>query len=323
MTYNYSKVYINDKFSLLTSSRFNPIVRSNVDNFIDDYYLNEKTVELAESKYQSLTIEGVINKSKLSINDISLLINGDLQNQILASSLSSSKFGIPTLGIYSACASFVEGLIIASTFIQNEKQNIIVSTSSHNLVSEKQFRFPVEYGAVRKRVNTCTASGSVSALLSNKKSNIKVESSTIGSIVQTNHKDANDMGSAMAPACAKVIDKHLKEKNRSSDYYDLILTGDLGEYGTNIMKDYFEKINGNSLKNVIDSGSIFYKDENIYAGASGPACIPFVFFDYILPLKKYKKILLVATGSLHSVSSSNLKVPIPAIAHAISLEVKY
>ena len=323
MTYNYRNVYINDKYTLLCSDKYNPIVKSNVDNFINDYYLNEKTIELAESKYQSICIQGLLDKSKLSKSDISILINGDLQNQILSSTLSSSNFKIPTLGIYSACASFVEGLIIASSFIEKEKQNIIVTTSSHNLVSEKQFRFPVEYGAVRKRVNTCTATGSVSALLSNKKSNIKVEKATIGFVTQTNHKDANDMGSAMAPSCAEVINKHLKETNRESDYYDLILAGDLGEYGIKIMCDYFEKINGNSLKNVIDSGSIFYKDENIYSGASGPACLPFILFDYILPMKKYKKILIVGTGSLHSVSSCNLKIAIPSISHAISLEVKY
>ena len=323
MTYSYKNVYINDKYSLLCSMKYNPIIKDHVDNIIDDYYMNEKTIELAESKYQKLSIQGLLDKTNLTSNDIDILIGGDLQNQILASTLSSSGFKIPTLGVYSACASFVEGIIIGSSFIENNNQKIIVCTSSHNLVSEKQFRFPVEYGALRKRVNTCTATGSVSALLSNTKSNIKVEKSTIGYITQTNHKDANDMGSAMAPACAEVLFNHLKDTNRDSNYYDLILTGDLGEYGVKIMKEYYKKISGNTLKNVIDSGSKFYQSENIYAGASGPACLPLVLFDYILPLKKYKKILIIATGSLHSVSSCNLKIPIPAIAHAVSLEVKY
>ena len=283
--------------------------------------MKEKAVEIAESKYQEVCIEGLLRKSKKNVKDIDVLISGDLQNQILSSTLASSRFKIPTLGIYSACASFIEGLIVASTFVEKQSQNIIVCSSSHNLVSEKQFRFPIEYGAVRKRVNTCTASGSVSALLSNKLSNIKIESATIGFITQTNHKDTNDMGSAMAPSCAEVLIKHLKETKRKSNYYDLILTGDLGIYGLEIMKKYYYKVTKNNLNNVIDSGSIFYNDDNIYAGSSGPVCLPLVLFDYIIPIKKYKKILIIGTGSMHSVTSSNLKIPIPSISHAISLEV--
>ena len=321
MTYFLKNVYINNKYSLIGSTKYNPIVKENVDECFDDYYLNEKTIELAESKYQEIGINGILTKSKLKEEDIDLLISGDLQNQILASTLASSKKDISTLGIYSACASFIEGICIGSMFVNKEKSNVIVSTSSHNLVSEKQFRFPVEYGSIRKRSNTCTASGSISILMSNKKSNIKVESITIGKVIQTNHKDANDMGSAMAPSCAEVIYKHLNDTKRSIDYYDLILTGDLGEFGIKIVKEYLKKKYKIELKNAIDSGSIFYKNENIYAGASGPACLPLVLFDYIIPMKKYKKILVVGTGSLHSALSSNLNIPIPSISHAASLEV--
>ncbi len=317
MTYKFKNVYITDKYSLLASTKYNPIVKDSVNKCVDDYYMGEETIELAESKYQECTIKELLKKYKAD-----LLISGDLQSQILSSTLASSKFKIPTLGIYSACATFVEGLIIGSFITQSTHKNVIVTSSSHNLVSEKQFRFPVEYGAVRKSVNTCTASGSVSALITSKISNIKIESATIGFVTKTNHKDANDMGSAMAPSCAEVLNKHLNETNRSANYYDLILTGDLGIYGLDIMKEYFEKISGQKLKNVIDSGSIFYTLDNVYAGASGPVCLPLVFFDYILKQKKYKKILLIATGSLHSVISTNQNVEIPSISHAISLEVK-
>ena len=321
MTNYYNDVYINEKYSLLSSCKYNPIVKDYVDKYMDDYYVNEKTIELAESKYQEIVIKGLLFKSKNNVNDIDLLISGDLQNQILSSTLASSKYKIPTLGIYSACASFVEGLIIGSRFINNNK--IIICSSSHNLVSEKQFRFPVEYGALRKRVNTCTASGSVSCLISNNKSNIRVESSTIGFITTTNHKDSNDMGSAMAPACAQVLMKHLKDTNRESEYYDLILTGDLGEYGSKIVQSYYKKLTKKKIDNIIDAGSILYSERNIYSGASGPVCLPLVLFDYILPQKKYKKILIIGTGSLHSVTSTNLKMSIPAISHAVSLEVTY
>ncbi len=323
MTYYLKNVFINNKYTLLGSKKYNPIVTDNVDKLLDDYYVKEKTIELAESKYQYYSIQGLLLKSSLVSKDIDILINGDLQNQILASTLAAFKVNIPALGIYSACASFVEGLCIGCMFLNNNKGKVIVTTSAHNLVSEKQFRFPVEYGSIRKRSNTCTASGSVSALLTNDKSNIKIESMTIGKVVQTNHKDTNDMGSAMAPSCAEVIYKHLLETKRKSSYYDLILTGDLGEFGLKIVLEYLNRKYKMTFNNVIDSGTIFYKDKNIYAGASGPICLPLVLFDYILPLKKYKRILIVATGSLHSPLSSNLKLPIPGISHAISLEVTY
>lgn len=321
MTYFFKNVYINDKFSLLASSEKEPIVKKYTDKFVDSYYLEEKSIELAEGEYQNITITGLLNKNKLTQKDISLLVNSDLQNQILASSLSASKYSVPMLGIYSACASFVEGLIIASNFISNKSQNIVVTVSGHNLVSEKQFRFPIEYGAVRKMVNSFTATGSVSTLVSNKKSNIKIESATIGNVITTDHKDANDMGSCMAPAAAEVINRHLIETNRESNYYDVILTGDLGVYGTEIMKKYYENISKKKLKNVVDAGSIFYKEDTIYAGASGPACLPLILFDYILKQNKYKKILVCATGALHSSVSCNLGEAMPGVAHVISLEV--
>lgn len=299
-----------------------PIVKDKVDKFIDNYYLDSKTIELGESKYQKLTIKGLMNKSKMIDKDISLLIGTDLQNQILASSLSVMNFKIPFLGVYSACAGFVEELIIASNLINKNDDNIILTTSSHNLVSEKQFRYPVEYGAVRKKVNTCTSTGSISVLLSKNKSNIRVESSTIGCVYGI-YNDTNNMGAAMAYSACETIRKHMLDTSRSEDYYDLILTGDLGIYGTEILKECYYKKYKIKLNNIIDSGSIFYNNKDVYAGASGPLCLPLILFDYILPLKKYYKILIVGTGSLHSVVSSNLKLNIPNISHAVSLEVSY
>lgn len=321
MTYYFNNVYINDKFSLLASTKYKPIVMNNPDKVVDDYYVNEKSIELAECKYQETTIKGLLMKSKKLTKEVDLLISGDLQNQCLASSLASCKFKIPSCTIYSACATFVEGIIIGANIIDNKNKSTIVTVSGHNLVSEKQFRFPVEYGALRKMVNTCTLSGSISVLLSNEKSNLRVESGTFGYVTQTNHKDANDMGSAMAPSCAEVIHAHLESTGRNYKYYDLILTGDLGIYGTKIMQMYYKKKYKVNLDNVIDSGSIIYTEDNIYAGGSGPLCLPLTLFDYILPLNKYKKILVVGTGSLHSVISSNQKVAMPGVSHAISLEV--
>ena len=263
-----------------------------------------------------------MNKNKKVESDIDLLISTDLQNQNLSSSLSSMRFKIPFLGIYSACAGFTEGLIVASSLINKNDENIIVTTSSHNLVSEKQFRYPVEYGAIRKKVNTCTSTGSISVLLSKNKSNIRVESSTVGSVYSI-YNDTNNMGAAMAYSACETIKRHLIDTGRDEKYYDLILTGDLGIYGIKILKECYKKKYKNTLDNVIDSGSIFYNNKSVYAGASGPLCLPLILFDHILPLKKYNKILIVGTGSLHSVLSTNLNLNIPSISHAVSLEVSY
>lgn len=321
MIYYFDKVYINDKFSCVFSGYKNPIVKDNCDVFKNDYYNGKRSVEEAESEYQYMCINGILKKNKLLSKNISLMINSDLLNQLFASNFASSRFNIPSLNIYSACASFCEGLIIGSKFIDNTRDKAIVSVSSHYLASEKQFRYPLEYGAIRKMSNSATASGAISVLLSSKKSNIRVESASIGKVCVTNHKDANDMGSAMAPSCAKVIYEHLKSSKRKSEYYDLILTGDLGKYGVEVMKEYYYRSYGARLNNVIDAGSIYYTSKSVYAGASGPACLPLVLFDYILKNKEYKKILIVATGSLHNTTSCNLSLSIPSVSHAVSLEV--
>lgn len=321
MTNHYKNVYVNAKYSLLASTKMKPIVSMNVDKCINDYYVNCKTIEEAETNFLIQGIDGILEKINYREKDVDLLILGDLQNQILASNRVAALYNISYLGIYSACASFIEGIIIASNFIKNSDIKVIVGTSSHNLVSEKQFRFPVEYGAIRKRVNTSTCTGSISILMSRRKSNVKIESSTIGKCYETGLVDANDMGSAMAMSCAEVIYDHLFDTKRSNDYYDLILTGDLGVYGVEVMKKYYKKKYNEELNNVIDSGSIFYTDNDIYAGASGPLCIGLSLFDYILKEKKYKKILVVGTGSLHSTISCNLGLLIPSISHAVSLEV--
>lgn len=316
-TFKYNNVYITDYYSLMGKNENNPTIKNNVDKYIDSYYNNEKTVELAEKSFLIESTKKIISRSKKTID---LIIGGDLQNQILATTLSSKEFDIPLLGLYSACASFVEGLIVGSTMIENAfVNNVIVNVSSHNLVSEKQFRFPIEYGAVRKKVNTFTATGCVSTIVSNKKSNIKIESSTIGKVIDIGYKDVNNMGACMSPSAAEVIYEHLKSLNRKPEYYDLILTGDLGKYGVGILKDYLQKKYSMILNNVLDAGALLFSNESV-AGGSGPICLPLILFNKIIK-QKYRKILIVGTGSLHTSLSVNLKLSVPSISHAVSLEV--
>ena len=321
-TIKFHNVYINNSYTVLGRNEHSPIVENKVDKNIKDYYNNEKTIELAEISYQKESIKGLLNKIKKHENDIDLLIGGDLQNQILATNFAAKEFNISHFGIYSACATFAEGLIIGASFIENGLiKNSFVTTSSHNLVSEKQFRFPIEYGAIRKKVNTFTATGSVSAYLS-KEGNIKIESATIGRVIDMNFGDTNNMGACMAPSAAETIYEHLKSTGRSPDYYDVILTGDLGKCGVSIAQEYLKKKYNLMITNIEDSGVLLFnaKNNSKISGGSGPICLPLILFSKISKIK-YRKILIVATGSLHSALSSNLKLSVPSISHAVSLEV--
>jgi stage V sporulation protein AD len=318
----FNNVYIKDAFSLAGPLESEGQIRK-YDLTMDDYYYKEKTFIDAEVKMQQVVIDNLLYKNKMA-NKIDLLIGGDLSDQIAITNLSAKHFNIPFLGIYSACASFAEGLIIASNFINSKAiSNAIVITSSHNLNSERQFRFPVEYGAPKANTTTFTATGSVGVIVTNEKSKVKIESATIGNVLDYEQKDATNMGAVMAPSAMEVLLKHLKDLDRSPDYYDVILTGDLGSVGKDILKECLKVNNNIKLKNHIDAGcEIFLSSQNIYSGSSGPVTLPLVLFNKILKNNKYKKILIIATGSLHSKDTTNQKLNIPSIAHAVSLEVE-
>ncbi len=318
----FSNVYIKDNFSVV-----GPLERDGLlkiyDLVMDDYYYGEKTFEQAEIKMQKIVLDNLLNKNKLSESKIDVLIGGDLINQISISSYNASKFRIPYLGVYSACASYVEELIIASSLISGKlAKNVVAITSSHNLNAERQFRYPVEYGAVKKHTTTFTTTASVATLITSEQTNIKVESATIGKALDMGVTDTNNMGAVMAPAAAETLNTHLLEMKRSVNYYDLVLTGDLGLVGKEIFLEMLNKQFNINLKKYMDAGTeIYTNSQDTYAGASGPVALPLVLFDKVLSTKKYKKILIIATGSLQSVQLANQKLGIPGIAHAISLEV--
>ena len=318
----FSNVYIKDNFSVVGPLERDGLLKT-YDLVMDDYYYGEKTFEQAEIKMQKIVLDNLLNKNKLSESKIDVLIGGDLINQISISSYNASKFRIPYLGVYSACASYVEELIIASSLISGKLvKNVVAITSSHNLNAERQFRYPVEYGAVKKHTTTFTTTASVATLITSEQTNIKIESATIGKALDMGVTDTNNMGAVMAPAAAETLNTHLLEMKRSVNYYDLVLTGDLGLVGKEIFLEMLNKQFNINLKKYMDAGTeIYTNSQDTYAGASGPVALPLVLFDKVLSTKKYKKILIIATGSLQSVQLANQKLGIPGIAHAISLEV--
>ena len=235
MTFNYSNVYLNETSTISGHLEKEGNYGNYFDKSYKDYYMNEKSFEKAEVKLFSESIDILLKKLNKESKDINLLIGGDLSNQISVSSYGSLKYNIPFLGVYTACATSVEQIIIASTFIDSKKiNNCICTTSSHNLVSEKQFRNPVEYGAPKPKTSTFTSTGGASCYLSNVKKGVRISSSTIGKIINLNQTDVNNQGSIMAPAAADTIYNHLKNTNTKRDNYDLVLTGDLGVYGKKV-----------------------------------------------------------------------------------------
>ena len=317
----FNNVYIKDAFTVAGPLESEGQIRK-FDLTLDDYYYGEKTFMDAEIKMQKVVIDNLLYRNKLG-KKIDLMLGGDLSNQLGITNYALKDFSYPFLGVYSACASFLESMIIAGQFIENETiKTALIITSSHNLNAERQFRFPIEYGAPRASTTTFTATGAVGSILTNEKTSIKVEAATIGKIEDYNQKDATHMGAVMTPAAASVLMDHLKDLKRTVDDYDLIVTGDLGAIGKNIFQEFLKTNYGIKIKNYMDAGcEIFLKSQEIYSGSSGPVTLPMVLFNKILKNKKYKKILLIATGSLHSKDTTNQKKSIPSIAHAISLEV--
>ncbi|MBO6195707.1 MAG: stage V sporulation protein AD [Bacilli bacterium] len=300
-------------------------LKGNFDEEYKDFYDGEETFEDCEIKELNKCIKNIIKKEK--DRKINVLLSSDLNNQIVISNLVAERVSIPYMGMYNACASYCEELIIGSALLNNKDiKNVLCTTSGHNMTSERTYRNPVEYGAPKPKYATFTVSAATCTLISSEKSIVKIDSGTIGKVIDLGVTDSNDMGSAMVPAAARTLFEHLKDTNRDENYYDLILTGDLGKYGKKIFRDYCKKEYGYVLDNYNDSATLIYnnKDERVLAGGSGPSCLPSYFLVDILPKmksKKIKRVLLLATGALLSTTSVNQKKSIPCICHAVSLEV--
>lgn len=325
MTINFKNAFINETATITGPYEKSGPLKDYFDKSYDELYFKQKTWEQAEEKIINESID--IIKKKANIGNPDILIGGDLLNQIVASNYAASKIDSSFIGIYAACSTSTLGIILGAALIDNNIANSIITfTSSHNNGAEKQYRYPVEYGGPKPKTTTFTSTGSAAALITNDNKGIKIESGTIGKVIDSETTNIFHMGAVMAKAAAHTINEHLKDTNRNIDYYDLVLTGDLGIYGKEILKDYLKLKYNIVLTNYNDTGTMLYDVENqpVYAGASGPACAPLVTYSYIfnqMKKNKIKKVLLVATGALMNPSMTNQKLTIPAIAHAISLEV--
>ena len=325
-SFNINNVYIESKGVVVGKKEKDGPLGKYFNSYIDDYYFDCKTFEKAQVKLSKASIVKAIKNSRYKLNDINIAIAGDLSNQIFCSTSTIKQEIFPFVGLYAACASGVLSIILASIYInQTNMENALIYTSSHPCVSERQFRYPNEYAAICKDSTTKTILGSCSVILSKEKAKIKVSKATIGKVIDVLSKNVNDMGSVMAYAAIDTFKTHLKNNNESLQDYDLIITGDLSTFGSKIFKDEVKKDYSDIVNKHYDCGELIYdnKKQNMYAGGSGPACVMCVVFSYFYKMMEkglYNKILVIATGALHSQISSFQKESIPCIAHAIVLE---
>ncbi len=296
-----------------------------IETKLDDDMYGETTFEKAESKMLFNAIKKAIEKAKIKDDDIDAIISGDLLNQIISSTFAARNFECGYLGIYNACATFSEALMLGSTLIDGGYvNNIVCATSSHFSSAERQYRYPLELGCTRPPQSQWTVTGAGACLLSSKGIGPKISMATIGRVVDFGVTDANNMGSAMAPAAADTLLTHFYETNRVPFDYDLIITGDLGTLGTRIFKDLMWEKGYDVEKQHVDCGELIYNIcEDEYQGGSGAGCSALVFSSYIykrLKEGKLKRIILIATGALLSSVSTQQGESIPGIAHAVVVE---
>lgn len=297
------------------------------DVILEDEYWNEKTWEKAETKITKECVNSCIGKVKLSYEDIDYLLAGDLINQCTPSSFGNRDTNIPYLGLFGACSTFVESNSLGAMLIDGGfANNTVCGTSSHFCSAEKQFRFPLELGNQRPPSSQWTVTGAGYSLLSSTGNGPYITHVTTGKIVDMGIKDANNMGAAMAAAAVDTMYAHFKDTGRSPNYYDLILTGDLGYIGKEITIELMETRGYNIKNNYNDCGVLIFDKEkqDTHSGGSGCACCATTFCGYVynqLKAKKLKRVLLIATGALLSPTTAQQKESIPGIAHAISIEI--
>ena len=290
----------------------------------DDMYSVE-TFEKAECRMLFTVIKNSIINAGKELDDIDTIISGDLLNQIIASTFAARNFSTGYLGVYNACATFTEALIIGAGMIDSGYfDNVVCATSSHFSSAERQYRYPLELGCTRPPQAQWTVTGAGASVISKQGKGPKIMSGTIGKVVDFGVTDANNMGAAMAAAAADTLYTHFMECNIEPEYYDLIITGDLGALGSRILKDLIWEKGLDIQKQHVDCGELIYNIcEDEYQGGSGAGCSSLVFNSYIykkLINKEYNKILLMATGALLSSVSSQQGDSIPGIAHAVSVE---
>jgi stage V sporulation protein AD len=292
----------------------------------EDTLLGQKSWEDAERKIVEEAIMLATKKAGLGPAEIDVFLAGDLLNQIISSSYAAREISIPFLGLYGACATIAEGLIIASILVDGGYARYVLAiASSHHDTAERQYRYPSEFAHQRPPTAQWTVTGAAAGVVGKADGFPKVTHATIGKVIDMGVSDPNDMGGAMAGAASDTIWQHLQDTERKPQDYDLILTGDLGEIGSASMNRLLKQAGVDISPVHEDCGLTMFdkKKQNVNAGGSGCACSGLIFYGPIykqLMQGKLERVLLAATGSLHSPCSIQQGHSIPAISHVVSVE---
>jgi len=296
------------------------------DHTCKDDLFGEKSWEKAESTMQQLALDAALKRAGLHTVDLDYMLAGDLLNQCIGSTFAARDGMVPFLGLYGACSTMGESLALAALLLSGGYGSCAAAvTSSHFCSAERQYRTPLEYGCQRPPTAQWTATASGAVILGAKAcKGPKIDCVTIGKIRDKGIKDANNMGAAMAPAAYDTLRAHFEDTGRSPDYYDLIVTGDLGQLGHEIVTEFFVS-DGIPITNYSDCGLLLFdlQRQDVHCGASGCGCSAAVLTTLLLPglcAGQWRRILFCPTGALLSPTSTMQGESIPGICHAISLE---
>ena len=289
----------------------------------DDSF-GQSTREKSEQELQRMALDLALEKSGLPPEGPDCLFAGDLLNQCAASSYAARDRETPYFGLYNACATFGEGLILAAMALESGYAGCAaVAASSHFCTAERQYRTPLEYGGQRTPTAQWTVTGAGAAILGAEGAGPKITHITPGRIVDLGVADPNNMGAAMAPAACDTITAHLRDIGRGPEYYDRIITGDLGRTGSKLLLELLSH-EGISLHNHADCGCMIFDPDtqDVHAGGSGCGCCAAVFSGCLynsLQAGTWRNILFCPTGALHSPTTLLQGESIPGICHALAI----
>ena len=318
-------VYITTWASVAGKKESEGPLAKNFDIVSQDTKFGEPTWEQAEKMMQKLALNTLAKKANLPMSQVDLVLSGDLLNQCIGSSFSLRNTGIPHLGLYGACSTMAESLLTGSAMVGGGfADRVVAMTSSHFASSERQYRFPLGYGGQRTPTAQWTVTGAGAALLCSEGTGPVIEACTIGAVTDLGIKDAANMGAAMAPSAFDTIRAHFDDTKASPDDFDMIVTGDLGQIGQELLLELFLK-EGIQLSSILaDCGTMVFDNtkQDVHAGGSGCGCSAITLCGSLLDqlnTGKLKRILFCGTGALLSPTSTQQGLPIPGVCHAVSI----
>ena len=290
-----------------------------------DAYFGQRSWELGEKQMQHLALEKLLEKAGIEKERLDVIFSGDLLNQCIGSSFTLRNTGIPHIGLYGACSTMAESLMLSAMTVGGGFfEHAVAMTSSHFAGSERQYRFPLGYGGQRTPTAQWTVTGAGAVLVSSQGKWPKIESCTVGTVLDLGIKDANNMGAAMAPAALATIRAHFSDLNAKAEDFDRIITGDLGQLGKEALLALARK-EGISLGGRLDDcGTMIFdrQTQDVHSGGSGCGCSAVTLCGSLLEdirKGKLKKILFCGTGALLSPTSTQQGLPIPGVCHAICI----